>query len=72
MANLKELLQDLVSGADEHKWNGLAPDCVALIFVRYLDGGGRSNLEQQALVCNSYPITKDDADECGERFCEPT
>ena len=70
MANLKELLQKLVSGSQEHKWNGLAPERVALIFVRHLEGDGQSNLGQQALLCNQYPITENDANEYSERFPE--
>jgi hypothetical protein len=71
MANLREFLQTLVSGSEEHKWNGLAPDCVALIFVRSPKGDERPDLGQQALVCNSCPITETDAKEYGERFHEP-
>src|SRR6266446_3060136 len=71
MANLKALLQKLVSGSDEHKWNDVAPDCVALIFVRYPENGRQSGLGQQALVCNQYPITQTEANEYRQRFYEP-
>jgi hypothetical protein len=72
MANLKELLQEMVSGAEKHRWNGITPDCVALIFVRSPEEGARSHIGQQALVSNSYPLTPEDAKEYGEHFCEPT
>jgi hypothetical protein len=72
MENLKELLQKMVSGAEEHRWNGIAPESVALIFKRSPEEGDQSHMGQQALVCNSYPIPQDDANDCGARFCEPT
>jgi hypothetical protein len=71
MANLKELLQEMVNGAEPHRWNGITPESVALIFVRSPERNERSHPGQQALVCNSYPITQEDAKEYGERFCGP-
>ena len=71
MANLKELLQEMVTGSEEHRWKGITPQSVALIFVRHPEKVGRSHLGEQALVSNSYPLTQSDANEYGERFCEP-
>src|ERR1019366_3991528 len=54
MANLKELLQEMVPGSEEHRWKGITPQSVALIFVRHPEKVGRSHLGEQALVSNSY------------------
>jgi len=72
MANLRKFLGTLVSGSKEHRWKGITPQCVALIFDRSPEEGEQSHLGPRALVCNSYPIAPDDAKECGERFCQPT
>ena len=70
MPKLLDFLKQLVSGSEQHKRNGVAPDCVALIFAPS-EQGENSAQRQHALVCNQYPITPDEAHDYTQRFPAP-